>query len=608
MDSSISTNTSTGPSRASLGHVVSYIESLRRIAQSLNSGMDLRSVLQAIVDALCDNTAWQLCFVYAMDTRGGFAEIAARRDRIEYTTRSPQERWPISENPAIDALTRNEIIAIADVASADSYPRLQASAANGIVSSAYVPLSSSDPQGRPMVLSVQSTKPVLSDEIQLPFLRAVASLASLAATNAGLLSEARQAAAWGVQNAATLSDLIEGVSAGTPSSELLAEIEQRTGHAIVIFDHHGAVSYVGRAPLLPTGEPVDEWDRVVSDHRREWADVAASVDQAAGAPAVLPIGDHTIAAAVTKHGRGEAVITFFTIPLTGERSGASVGTAVALVMVRDRIQNEARLELQYEVLSQLVHHSFHDPYELRSRAAHVGINLDQPAVLAVVAVAPGSAPVRLSVTMRLQAKHWPGAVVDHVDGHWVFVLPLAGGDERRSDTFVDSLVATSVRSAAEVGLTVTRSAQCQGPDDYAEAWQHCLRTVDLAQRLGRVGVVRVDEFGAFRLLLPALGHGDLQEFIRASVGVLLEYDAEHQSALFDTMEAFTNLAGRYNDAARELSIHVSTLRYRLQKIEALLGRSISEPDARFDLLLAARLERLRRAESPQLSEPSSTVS
>lgn len=569
--------------------------------------MDLRSVLQAIVDALCDHTPWQLCFVYGMDTQGGFGEIAARRDRIDYTTRSRQERWPFPDNPAVVALTRNEIIAIPNVADAEDYPQLQATAAKGIVASAYVPLSSRDPQGRPMVLSVQSTKPVLADETQIPFLRAVASLASLAATTAGLLSEARHAAARGAENAATLSAMIDGVSAGVPTSDLLSEVERRTGHAVVVLDHVGAVAYLGRAPHLEGASDAgvtESWADVVAAHRSRWVELVAEAfhrNKSATATVTLLPRDARLTATATRYGRGDAVITVITIPVATQQADASVGAAVALVMIRDRIQSEAQLELQNDVISQLLNRTFHDFYELRTRAAHVGLNLDEPAVLVVASAESEAGSVRVSGALRLQAKHWPGAAIDNVDGLWVFLLPMAGSTEGRAAAFVESVNVSTFGATAGVTLTVTRSGLCARPEDYAEEWARCLRALDLAGRLGRSGVIRTDEFGAYRLLLPALEHGDLQEFITAALGPVLTHDREHQSDLFDTIEAFTNLSGRFNEAARILMIHVSTLRYRLQKIETLLGRSLANPDVRFDLLLAARLERLRRG-SPSPAE------
>ena len=75
----------------------------------------------------------------------------------------------------------------------------------------------------------------------------------------------------------------------------------------------------------------------------------------------------------------------------------------------------------------------------------------------------------------------------------------------------------------------------------------------------------------------------------------MDADREGHGDLFLTAETFSNSSGRFQETARRLHIHVSTLRYRLQRIEALLGKSLADEESRFAVTLALRLERLRRA-------------
>jgi len=56
------------------------------------------------------------------------------------------------------------------------------------------------------------------------------------------------------------------------------------------------------------------------------------------------------------------------------------------------------------------------------------------------------------------------------------------------------------------------------------------------------------------------------------------------------------------ESARRLHIHVSTLRYRLERIRSLLGVDVSDEDARFELSLALRLHRLRSSSSETPSQ------
>jgi len=43
--------------------------------------------------------------------------------------------------------------------------------------------------------------------------------------------------------------------------------------------------------------------------------------------------------------------------------------------------------------------------------------------------------------------------------------------------------------------------------------------------------------------------------------------------------------------AEFLQIHISTLRYRLERLEAILGRDLRDPSVRFELQLACAVQR-----------------
>jgi hypothetical protein len=61
--------------------------------------------------------------------------------------------------------------------------------------------------------------------------------------------------------------------------------------------------------------------------------------------------------------------------------------------------------------------------------------------------------------------------------------------------------------------------------------------------------------------------------------------------------------GSYEATAQALSVHRSTLRYRLQRIGELSGHDLSLPDVRFNLQLAARAWQSLRALRPSSSQP-----
>lgn len=586
-----------------VGQAAELVESLRRIALSLTSGMDLRDVLQAIVDAICDHTQWQLSWIYAMDTDGGYGEIVARRDRMEYTQKSPKQRWPFDGNPALDALRRNEVIAFRDVREADEYPELRASAlSRGVVSTANIPLSSTDPRGRAMVLCVQSRQALLDDPTQISFLKAVASLASLAASNAGLLSEARRVAARASETAQLLSSTMDAVSAGTPSREVLRLVEETTKRTVIVFDSHGNLFSAGTVPP-ELGVDQSSWEARILEIRasvyRKAHEALGSGERAVPLAFDLARGQRLFGYASRFGNDDRWMSTVVSVGAASTSDAArhhSAGTATAMVLLRERLAFEAQSMLQRDVVQELLRGRVDDPYEFTARAAFAGLHVDEPNYLVIAQrtaeVDRSGRANGLARTLSVHAQRWPGAVLQVVKGKHVFILPAARARSADLDVFLAGLA--SITLDGSPALLVTAAPGALTAEDFGSHWKHGRQTLELAAKLGRRGIVKAEDFGAYRVLLPALQGDDIVTFINGTIGPLVDADGGGNGDLFLTAEAFANSSGRFQETARRLHIHVSTLRYRLQRIAMLLGRDLSDEETRFEVSLAIRLERLRQ--------------
>ena len=111
------------------------------------------------------------------------------------------------------------------------------------------------------------------------------------------------------------------------------------------------------------------------------------------------------------------------------------------------------------------------------------------------------------------------------------------------------------------------------------------------------GVTVFDDLGVFRLLAEVEETASVERFVRGWLGPLLDYDARKPAELVPTLTRFLELGQAYGATSEALSIHRSTLKYRLQRIREISGRDLSDPDTRFNLQLATRawqtLEALR---------------
>jgi DNA-binding PucR family transcriptional regulator len=121
-------------------------------------------------------------------------------------------------------------------------------------------------------------------------------------------------------------------------------------------------------------------------------------------------------------------------------------------------------------------------------------------------------------------------------------------------------------------------------------------SVDDARRACRLARLRQDrrrgatarELTSYTGLLAQQDPDVLQHFCRELLDPLAEQDSARGSELLPTLAAFLSSGGRWAATAAQLHVHVNTLRYRLERVEALTGRNLEDPDDRVDFHLALR--------------------
>lgn len=120
-----------------------------------------------------------------------------------------------------------------------------------------------------------------------------------------------------------------------------------------------------------------------------------------------------------------------------------------------------------------------------------------------------------------------------------------------------------------------------------------LREAQLALRLQQEGGVADQasvyaELGVFRMFASLPDLGDVENFATRWLQPLISYDATKRTDLVKTLAQYLEHGGRYESTATALSIHRSTLKYRLQRIRELTGYDLGDPETHFNLQLATR--------------------
>lgn len=125
-----------------------------------------------------------------------------------------------------------------------------------------------------------------------------------------------------------------------------------------------------------------------------------------------------------------------------------------------------------------------------------------------------------------------------------------------------------------------------GPIAAAAAYRQAEQALSVARRRGRVLVEH--ERLAAGSVLPLLADDAVKAFADGLLRALREHDATGRGDLVASLRAWLSRHGQWDAAAADLGVHRHTLRYRMRRVEEILGRSLDDPDVRMELWLALK--------------------
>jgi purine catabolism regulator len=100
------------------------------------------------------------------------------------------------------------------------------------------------------------------------------------------------------------------------------------------------------------------------------------------------------------------------------------------------------------------------------------------------------------------------------------------------------------------------------------------------------------DLGVTRLLFQVEDAAVLIDYARTRLQSVLAYDQQHNGVLMQTLEAYLADNQSVPLASQQLDLHPNTFRYRLRKVEELLGASLNSTMLLLDLQLACLILRI----------------
>ncbi|QGN56575.1 CdaR family transcriptional regulator [Nostocoides sp. HKS02] len=130
--------------------------------------------------------------------------------------------------------------------------------------------------------------------------------------------------------------------------------------------------------------------------------------------------------------------------------------------------------------------------------------------------------------------------------------------------------------------------------DLPQAYDEALSAVSVGRQLhGDSAVTHFDQLGIFRLLALIPDSADLRRFVDEALGDLARDDSPENADLRRTLSILIDTNMNVAETARLMFFHYNTLRYRIAKLEKLLGPFTSDPQLRLKLALALKVHQMR---------------
>jgi purine catabolism regulator len=184
--------------------------------------------------------------------------------------------------------------------------------------------------------------------------------------------------------------------------------------------------------------------------------------------------------------------------------------------------------------------------------------------------------------LRLVANAAAATGTPHLLGlHHGHVALVVEGEGDLLEAWTANLATAGLPVRAAVGRAV------ESPSRLVDSRSDALLALDFLDRTG-ASAGRVLRFEDFELIDVLLSAADPVE-LRARVDFILDPLRDHPQ-LLETLAAYLAADQNVNTAAGALHIHPNSLRYRLGRVEELLGRSLRSPATMADLYVALRAE------------------
>lgn len=288
-----------------------------------------------------------------------------------------------------------------------------------------------------------------------------------------------------------------------------------------------------------------------------------------------------------------------------ERAAAVAALAITKEHAVAAVESKYRAEFLRDALAERAG----SPAEAIAHAASLGWDIDRPMVVVVAETdeddaVTARAPQEVRALQERFVRAWVQAVrtrdasipVAGFSQEVITLLPVPDGADSASVMRMVGDIARVVRGDGGGGRRSFSTGVSRATDvlGLAAAYSEALRAVSVGRQMhGESALTHVDALGIYRLLALVPDSADLRQFVEDALGDLAHDGSPDNADLRRTLSVLIDTNMNVAETARLMFFHYNTLRYRIAKLEKLLGPFTSDPQLRLTLALALRIHEMR---------------
>lgn len=270
-----------------------------------------------------------------------------------------------------------------------------------------------------------------------------------------------------------------------------------------------------------------------------------------------------------------------------------IASVCSLYLLNEKTSLEATERMKGHFLEQILQEQFTSKKDILKRGSYLHFNLDQP--FYIVALKYQNLQGNLANEMLFyeelmettlqyfkdKKKH---VLICHRGNNVVLYVQTESRENANISSlcigFIECLSQMFHKYTFQIGVSSRGEEIDRASDYYDEAIIALRMSTPTAKKM-----VLFDSLGVVGLLINNKNESAIKNFAQQQLGPLYDADCHKNTEFIKTLYVFLANGGNLEQTANDLTLSLSGLRYRIQKMETLLGQDLRNPTVNYQLFL-----------------------